>query len=159
MFLQGKVYHVYNRGNRKSVVFPKESDKWYFLKKAYFLAEKDQCNVDIVAYCLMDNHYHMVLKQLSDTSISKFMQRLMTSFSQHINAKYLYVGHTFQGRFNSKLVKNNLYRFSLFRYLRDNPVKSGYVSLPSRYGWMNVPEGTDLQGDRPPTPSWPPTPS
>lgn len=149
MFISGKIYHLYNRGNRKSAIFYGDSDKRYFLKKVYVLAEKEKCNIEIVSYCLMDNHYHLVVKQLSDISISRYMQRLMTSFSQYINTKYRYVGHTFQGRFNSKLVRNNLYLHRLFRYLRQNPIESGYVTTTDHYGWMYVPEGTDLQGDRP----------
>jgi putative transposase len=140
-------YHVYNRGNWKLPVFLDTQDYYFFLKKMKILSRQDRCNINIGAYCLMDNHYHLVIKQLSKVSLSKFMQRLITSYSMYLNKKYHRVGHTFQGRFKARLIRSRNDLEHLIAYIQRNPVIAGYVRSSSDYRWLNI--GTDLVWDRP----------
>jgi REP element-mobilizing transposase RayT len=129
------LYHVYNRGNRKKVVFRNIDDYEFFLFKLRVVAS--QYSLEIKAYCLMDNHYHLLIRTGSDPEeLSKLMQRVSTSFSLYINKKYNLVGHVFQGRFQSSFVGTEKYKKSLIRYFKKNPVKAGYARVWHQYRWM-----------------------
>ncbi len=141
-FEPGHLYHIYNRGNRKELIFEKRSDREYFLRKAKIKSKTSMCNIDIVGYCLMDNHYHLLLRQRGSISISKYMQCLITSYTQYFNCKYGYVGHVFQGRYQSKKVINNLYVRRLLKYFENNPLEAMYMKNPDHYGWLKIPSGT-----------------
>ncbi|MBN2100318.1 transposase [Candidatus Dojkabacteria bacterium] len=155
-FIQNAYYHVYDRGNRKNRIFNFPTDNKFFIQK---LREIERMtSVEVVSYCLMDNHYHLVLKQGIGPQISKFMQRVKTSYSQYYNTRYRLVGHTFQGRYNTRLIKGISGLHNIIHYVIDNPVKAQYVSNPFYYKWLFVKdsylhliEDNDLTGVRPQT--------
>jgi len=127
--------HVYNRGSRKMPIVYDEADKWRFLKSLYYLNDeyapanifhhlkskvqltkyrnfqrpKDWPTlrplVKILSYCLMPNHFHLLLRQITENGISKFMARFSDSFTKYINIKHDMSGRLFQGSYQSKLVK------------------------------------------------------
>ncbi|MBN2100694.1 transposase [Candidatus Dojkabacteria bacterium] len=135
-YKSGVIYHVYNRGNRKKRIFRSRIDRLFFiskLKRTVF-----DCGIELIGYCLMDNHFHLVVRQGFGDEISILMQRLLTSYSKYFNLKYRLVGHTFQGRYQAKSVftKSSLRR--LIRYIERNPVKEGYVYDPSFYKWLYI---------------------
>lgn len=140
-------YHVYNRGNWKFPIFYHSADYTFFIKKMKLLSSKSYCNIKIKSYCLMDNHYHLLIKQLSSTTISKFIQRLSISYSMYLSFKYNQPGHSFQGRFKSKLVRSSEDLERLIAYFQRNPEKAGYVHSSEKYRWLYI--GTDLDGDGP----------
>jgi REP element-mobilizing transposase RayT len=84
----------------------------------------------------MDNHFHLIVKTGKDPKkLSKFMQKVLTSFAMQINRKHQRVGHAFQGRYNANLLR---YKKDLVRatnYIRKNPVEEGLVKKPSEYPW------------------------
>ena len=87
----------------------------------------------------MDNHYHLLIKIGSDPKeLSKFMQRFLTSFCLYINKKYSLVGHVFQGRYKAVLIRNNSYKRSVIKYLKENPVKAKYARVWHQYRWMEL---------------------
>lgn len=131
-----KFYHVWNRGNRKQNIFKFPVDNKRFMNKTLSLASK--CSIFVAELCLMDNHYHILLKQEGKVTISKMIHRLMTSYSMYFNKKYKLVGHLFQGKFNSRLIKDDRDLQVIIQYISNNPVEAGYVSDPLRYKWFYI---------------------
>ena len=120
-FVQGGYYHIYNRGNRKQKIFLHDIDFRRYLAK---LKEyKDKHNVTILAYCLMPNHVHFLLRQNSPEPVSTFVQKLHTAYSMYFNKKYEQVGHLFADRFKAKIVTKDEYLTHLSRYIHLNPAK------------------------------------
>lgn len=134
-FQRYRLYHVYNRGNRKQNVFRNVDDYEFFIFKINGLAAK--YSLQIKGYCLMDNHYHLLIKTGSDPKeLSKFMQRLLTSFCLYTNKKYDLSGHVFQGRFQASLISTERYKRAIIRYFKANPVKAKYVRVWHQYKWL-----------------------
>lgn len=139
-FQKGSYYHVYNRGDRKANIFlsPNDYERFFKRTKEY----KAEFKVIILSYCLMPNHFHFLLRQDSDASLSSFMLKLGTSYAKYFNIKYEQVGSLFQGRFKAKLVEKDAYLLQLSRYIHRNPVEI----LPSTpgveladYKWSSYP--------------------
>jgi putative transposase len=140
-FVEGSYYHIYNRGNSKQKIFRDKNDYFRFLKLLYIsnshkkfvirnFSNKNIYGVDrgnrlvsIGAYCLMPNHFHLLLSRTEKGDISKFMQKLCTSYSMYFNKKYGRVGTLFEGKFKSRLVDSDRYLKYLFSYIHLNPVK------------------------------------
>jgi putative transposase len=139
-FAFGEFYHIYNRGNDKKVIFHNSDDYYRFIKLLYVSNTKDRFVfrdinknifdldqkeklVYIGAYCLMSNHFHLILTQTEKGSISKFMQKLTTAYSMYYNKKYGRTGSLFEGKFKSQHIGNDRYLKYLFSYIHLNPVK------------------------------------
>lgn len=121
-FQKDSYYHVYNRGTRKQEIFIQKRDYERFLDR---LQEyKDKFEVSILVYCLMPNHFHLLLKQETDTPITFFMLRLGTSYAKYFNIKYDQVGSLFQGPFKAKLIDSDEYLLQLSRYIHRNPIST-----------------------------------
>ncbi len=120
-FENGSFYHIYNRGNRKQQIFLSDRDYERFLDKT--LEYKKKYGITIVAFCLMPNHFHFLVKQVSNSLISKFFSDLCNSYARHFNTKYETVGSLYQGRFKSKLVDRDEYLVHVSRYIHLNPVE------------------------------------
>ena len=100
-FVQGGYYHIYNRGNRKQNIFHSSKDYSRYLEKLKDYKKKH--DISILAYCLMPNHIHLLLRQNSPEPVSTFIQKLHTAYSMYYNKKYEQVGHIFQNRFKAKI--------------------------------------------------------
>ena len=117
----GAYYHVMNRGNQRQTVFHRTEDYRLFLEK---LAEfATLFSVDILAYCLMRNHFHLYVRT-PEGNLSRFMQSLLTSFTVVLNRRRKSCGHVFQGRFKAELVEGMKYGNEVSRYLHLNPVRT-----------------------------------
>lgn len=146
-FEQDIYYHVYNRGNRKQQIFLSARDYERFLKKV--VEYKEKYGVNILAYCLMPNHFHFLLQKKSSDSISKFISDLCNSHSRFFNVKYETVGSLFQGRFKAKRVDKDEYAIHLSRYIHLNPLDLLNSSIPLKaeemfdrllnYKWSSLP--------------------
>ena len=121
IFENGFFYHVYNRGNRKQPIFLQKRDYERFLEKVEKYKEK--YGISILAYCLMPNHFHFLVQQVYEDTISKFFSDLCNSQSKYFNVKYQTVGTLFQGRFKAKKVDKDEYLIHLSRYIHLNPVE------------------------------------
>lgn len=141
LFQKGSFYHIYNRGNRKDEIFLDDRDYLRFLEKIKFY--KDKCEVTILCYCLMPNHFHFLVKQSGEVSLSKFMLVLITSYSKYFNLKYKQVGRVFQDRFQAKLVSTDEYLLQLSRYVHLNP--SGITKKFESYRWSSLKYYIDLK--------------
>lgn len=102
--------------------------------------------VEILAYVEMPNHYHLVLEQVSDDGISRFMQKLSTAFTMYINAKYDFSGSLFQGKFQAVFVDTDEQLIQVLRYVLRNPINAGLVTKKNPfYQWSSLPEYLGLK--------------
>lgn len=133
-FSLSKIYHIIVRGNERKNIFVDDEDRKKIIQ---ILVDKKKKNEYILyAYCLMNNHLHLLLKEEGD-NISRIMKRINTAYAYYFNKKYNRVGHVFQDRFRSESVENDLYLISLIRYIHDNPVKAKIVNQPHQYKWSS----------------------
>lgn len=130
----GALYHLTARGNDQHNIFHDETDRQHFL--TLFGREILQQGWRCYAYCLMGNHYHLLL-ETPEPNLSHGMRRLNGSYTQRFNWRYQRVGHLLQGRFKSLLVKRESYLLELCRYVVLNPVRAGMVVAPQEWSWSS----------------------
>jgi len=112
-YLDGNYYHIYNRGSRKGSIFFSEENYSYLLR--LITANTKKYSTSIVAYCLMPNHYHLLLFQQGGGSISKTLQTTINSYVQAVNKKYDFSGSLFEGKAKSILGETDRYVVYLAR--------------------------------------------
>jgi len=141
-FTQGQYYHIYNRGAGKAKIFFNDGNYQYILRlvKEYY----QRHGATVIAYCLMPNHYHFLLRQESDIPLSKFMQVLFNTYVQALNLQQRRTGTLFEGRFKHKCVDKWEYLIVLSRYIHRNPVKAGLVAKPEDWVYSNYREWIGL---------------
>jgi putative transposase len=122
------IYHVLNRANAKSKIFDSEIDYSIFLQILINAVKKFK--VKLYNFCIMPNHWHLVLKPLTEGEMSQFMKYLTQSHVQnwHIMHKTTGTGHLYQGRYKSFPVQTDEYLLQLIRYIERNPLRAGLVS-------------------------------
>jgi putative transposase len=130
-FSQGQYYHIYNRGGGRQPIFFEDENYRYLLRLfGKYLAAMD---VAVIAYCLMPNHYHFLVRQDGETQAGLLFQRVFNAYSKAINERYGRSGTLFEGRFHSIHVDKSAYLLHLCRYIHANPVMAGLASSPE--GW------------------------
>jgi len=122
------------RGINKNDLFLEDDDKKYFLQ--VLTDKKEQCNFLLPAYCLMDNHVHMLIKEQT-SQLPDIMKRVNVSYAAYFNGKYDRVGPLFQGRYRSEDIEDEKYFLAVARYIHQNPMKAGMVSAPESYKWSS----------------------
>ncbi len=128
------IYHIILRSVNQHIIFEEESDYQKFL---YILSDcKTKYDIDIFAYCLMDNHVHLLLHS-TDDHLSCFFQSLGTRFVRWYNNKYMRSGHLFQDRFYSCAVEKKEQYLNTLVYIHNNPVKANVCRYPSEYRWSS----------------------
>ena len=145
----GEIYHLYNRGVDKRNIFMDEEDRFRFIHDLfefndsnavsnlgihlntnktkevglpYIKREPRKILVEILCYCLMDNHYHLIVKQKAENGITEFMRKLGTGYTNYFNQKYERTGALFQGKFKSICIKNDSHLIYLPIYIHLNPL-------------------------------------
>lgn len=161
-FLPDQYYHFYNRGNNRQAIFFERDNYIYFLKgiKKYLRGK-----VEIIAYCLMPTHYHILVRVILQTSlqtsevlktsevsvskqVSLAMQKFLISYTKAINKRFDRVGALFQGQFQGKPVTNYKHLLTLCAYIHANPVRDGLAASPESWDfsnyleWLGLREGT-----------------
>ncbi len=130
----GAVYHITSRGNSRLPIFKHANDKKLFLT---ILAQVVvRYNWICHAYCLMDNHFHLLVETV-DANLSSGMRQLNGVYTQAFNRKHNKVGHLFQGRFKSIHVERETHLLELCRYMVLNPVRASMVTSPGKYAWSS----------------------
>lgn len=142
-FAPGETYHIYNRGTGKMDIFLDQEDFFFFLtrlKEALYpelvkipmgrgyrpkLLPPD--SFDLICYCLMINHFHLLIQQKKDVNISELVSKVCTSYSKYFNKKYDRVGSLFQDQFKAVLIESNAQLLYLSYYIHQNPLKAGIV--------------------------------
>lgn len=127
-------YHVMNRGLRHSNIYRTKNDFVSFLK----LTRKSSIMffVNIAGYCLMNNHYHILL-QTPQANLSRFMRHLDGVYTQQFNRKYNLDGPLFKGRYKSILIENDTHLLQALRYVHRNPIKAGIEKELGNYPWSS----------------------
>jgi len=130
----GAFYHVFSRGNQKQPIFRSDDDMYFFLKCLREAHKK--FGVIVHVYCLMPNHYHLILETPLG-NLSNMMHFLNTTYTVYFNTKHKRCGHLFQGRYKSILIEAESYAQELSKYIHLNPVRSKIVDLPEKYPWSS----------------------
>ena len=135
-YVENSFYHIYNRGVDKRIIFIQDLDYQMFLSylKNYLSTLSLQqvrpvrkstlfLEIDLIAYCLMPNHFHLLIKQKSAKSIIKFMRCLINAYTRYFNTRHKRIGHLFQGKYKASLITEDLYLLQLSRYIHRNPLE------------------------------------
>jgi putative transposase len=126
-------YHVINRGNARSEIFHKDGDYVAFLK---LMTEADQrVPMRILAYCLMPNHFHLVLWTHEDGDLSRWMQWLSTAHVRRYHRHYDSSGHVWQGRFKAFPIESDEHLLTVIRYVERNPVRAPSIPVHRAEHW------------------------
>ncbi len=123
--------HIIVRGIGKQLLFEDDRDYRYYLKKLELYCMDTE--VRVCAYCLMDNHVHLLVKGETE-SIILLMKKIGVSYSWYYNKKYDRVGHLFQDRYKSEPIESEAYFLKVFRYILKNPQKAG-ICRATQYPW------------------------
>ncbi len=168
--VKGEMYHVFNRGINKQIIFTSQRDyrrvlevlEFYSYKKPrlsyskylllhpesqqlFFeeLRESGEKIVEIISYCFMPNHFHLQLRQLDENGISIFLGNLQNSYTRYFNTKYHKIGPLLQGRFKAILIENMFQLLHVSRYIHLNPYSSGICQTAEdllKYPWSSLGE-------------------
>jgi len=130
----GAWYHVMNRGRRGEEIFAEKNDYRLFLEVVRESA--DLFNIEIAAYCLMPNHYHLLL-HTPDGNLSRCMRQVNGIYAQRFNRSHQYDGQLFRGRYKSILVEADSYLLQLLRYIHKNPLRAGLCDDVNNYEWSS----------------------
>ena len=175
IFATGEIYHVFNLGVERRDIFTDireykravETIRFYLhsnlpirysqfinlplnLKEEFSEKLKQlEREVSIIAYCLMPNHFHLILKQLREKGLTRFLSNITNSYTRYFNAKHKRIGHLFRGPFKAVHIETDQQLFHLTRYLHLNPVASFLVNINKLKGyiWSSFPEYLDLVKD------------
>jgi len=125
-----------SRGNDGQNIYLNDADRKLFLETVSGMSERFE--VDIFAYVLMSNHYHLLVRT-NRANLKKAMQWFGTTYTRRFNNRNLKSGHLFQGRYKSILVENDAYVMQLSCYIHRNPLRAGIVSRLIDYKWSSYP--------------------
>lgn len=130
----GALYHITARGNERKAIYFDDQDRRGFLELLGHVCKR--CGWVCHAYCLMTNHYHLLI-ETPDGNLSRGMRQLNGEYTRYVNRNYSRVGHLFQGRYKAILVQKESYLLELSRYVVLNPVRAGMVELPGDWKWSS----------------------
>ena len=149
---EGYFYHIYNRGNNSEKIFFSEENYAYFLK---LLTKYIFPVADIYAYCLLNNHFHILVRikekneieinklkfstveKPKEVSASRQFSHFLNAYSQAVNKKYARTGSLFEKRFERKRISDNHYLRQVILYINTNPLKHNLVEKPKDYKWSS----------------------
>jgi len=119
------VYHLFNRGNNRRNLFQEKEDFQAFLQELF--KAKTKFNAALYHYCLMTNHYHLLLQIPRGEDLPRLMHQVQLSYARYFKKKYSFIGRLFQERFRSPRIPGESYYLQCGRYIERNPVKAGLV--------------------------------
>ncbi len=130
----GAFYHITSRGNERKAVFKSERDREKLL--SYFGSATERYAAIVHAYCLMDNHYHLLMETPAG-NLSRIMHHINGAYTTYFNVRRERSGHLFQGRYKAILIEADEYAKELSRYIHLNPVRAGMCANPEEYPWSS----------------------
>jgi putative transposase len=144
---EGAHYHVTSRGNEQKDIFKSRGDREQFL--LYLESSVTRYGGKVHAYCLMTNHYHLLL-ETPEGNLPQIMRHINGAYTNYYNTKRKRVGHLFQGRYKAILIEADEYLMELSRYIHLNPVRGGVTEKPEAHPWSSYMEYIGVR----PAPSW-----
>lgn len=163
----GSYYHIYNRGVEKRIIFNDDHDYQRFLRVLYYyqfsgpkppfsdhhrFKVKDYSSNpkigEVHCYCLMPNHFHILIKQVGEGGITEFMRKILNSYTKYFNVKYRRVGPLFQGGFKAVLVDNDIHLMHLSRYIHLNPYVIKLCQNVEDYKYSSYPHYCGVTSDK-----------
>ena len=130
----GARYHIICRGNHRNDLFKDEKDYQVYLNILKYVKKK--LGYDLYCYCFMTNHVHMLIGT-EEMHIGRIMKRINMIYSIYFNKRYNLIGHLFQDRYKSRLIKDDVHLLEVSRYIHLNPVKANMVKNPEDYKWSS----------------------
>jgi REP element-mobilizing transposase RayT len=140
-FVQGRYYHIYNRGAGGQAIFVEERNYIYVLRLLKKVAR--ECRITVIAYCLLPNHYHWLLRQDGDTPAGKVPTRVFGSYTQAFNRAHERTGTLLEGPYKALAVEAGAYFVKLCSYIHLNAVHHGLVGTPDQWPYSNYLEWID----------------
>lgn len=134
-FQAGEYYHLYNRSVGRQLLFRDPENYHYLIQLAEKYSERLQ--ISVIAYCLMPNHYHFLVRQDGKHPVGLFPQRIFNAYVKAFNKKYRRKGTLFEGRYKAVHVGETVYLYHLCRYIHCNPVKAGVVDDAAEWPYSN----------------------
>lgn len=130
-------YHIMMRGNNREYIFNKDEQKRFFLDT--LKSQEEDNMIDIIAYCIMDNHVHMVVKS-GILDLTKAIKSINIKYAMKYNQQRDRIGHVFQDRYKSETIKDEKYLLQVIRYIHNNPIKAKMVKSLDDYNWSSYNE-------------------
>lgn len=132
-----EIYHILNRANARLPIFFKEQD--YILFESILMEAKEKFDMRILAFCLMPNHFHLVLQPKKDNDLQKFMQWITLTHTQrwHTQNNTVGTGHLYQGRYKSFLIEKDEHLLTVIRYVERNPLRAKLVKKAENWNFSS----------------------
>lgn len=134
-YLDTSFFHVMSQGINRNFIFEDPIDIKFYIKNMYEI--KDKYNIKIIAYCIMNNHTHLLIATELIENLSQYMHCLNTRYGLYYNKKYKRVGYVFRDRYKAEGIYSEEQLYSCIKYIYDNPVKAGICSKPEDYEFSN----------------------
>lgn len=157
-FVSENFYHLFNRGVEKRIIFSDSRDYQRFLQTLYYyqfsgpkprfsthkkFKIKDFSHnpkiIDIICYCLMPNHFHLLIRQVKNGGVQEFVQKVINSYTKYYNTRHNRVGHLFQGVFKAVPAETNEQFLHVSRYIHLNPYVSNLTNNLETYQYSSYP--------------------
>lgn len=141
-------FHIMVQGLNKEYIFKNDVDKNMYLK--YMNKIIKEIEIDIIVYCIMDNHVHLLVKIENVENMSKFMQRLNTLYARYYNKKYKRVGYVFRDRYKKQIIYSEKQLYTCINYIHNNPIKAKICKNQGEYKYSSFNEyikNTDVFND------------
>ncbi len=167
LFANNYFYHIFNRGVEKRIIFQNDNDFAHFLKilnyyqrhgtkPSYSRAREDQIDnvlqreksIEIISYCLMPNHFHLLLKQLKDDGIMNFIRLISNGYTRYFNTKHHRIGPLFQGAYKATSIETDEQLIHVSRYIHLNPLVAFLVKDLKDYPWSSYPDYIGIRDDK-----------
>jgi putative transposase len=128
-------YHLINRGNGRQRIFHKDGDYRAFID--LLLQARERYGVKLLAWCLMPNHFHLLVQPAEADQLNKWMQWLMTTHVRRYHKHYSTSGHVWQGRYKSFIVQDDEHLLTVVRYVEGNPVRAMLATTAGQWSWSS----------------------
>jgi putative transposase len=132
---EGLVYHAINRGNNRADVFADDTDRIAFLES--LALTKERYAFRLFGYCLMTNHFHLLLRPETGQSISRILQSLTVAHTWRYHKRHRSSGHVWQGRFKSPAIQDDVHLLIVLQYSEANPLRAAMVTDPGEHRWSS----------------------
>lgn len=145
-FVKGSYYHIYNRGCNRERIFFNDENYDFLIRK--FRKQSYRYGAAFISYCLMPNHYHLLLRQDHDVPLSEFVQKVFNSYAKAINVSQGRSGTLFEGKYKAILIEEDSYLIHLCRYIHRNPLDAKLVDDIDKWKYSNYLDWIGKRNDK-----------